>query len=106
VYHPPAGLRWLHEIKHDGFRILARKHGDRVTVWSRRGSVADHDFVCLDGRRPNPAARRRLVDFEQYRWRGCELGLEGIVAKRACSLYRSGPSRNWLKTKNPDFVRT
>ena len=33
------------------------------------------------------------------------LGLEAIVSKRAGSFYRSGPSRNWLKTKNPDFVR-
>jgi bifunctional non-homologous end joining protein LigD len=29
-----------------------------------------------------------------------ELGLEGIVSKRARCLYRPGPSRNWLKTKN------
>jgi hypothetical protein len=29
-----------------------------------------------------------------------ELGLEGIVWKRARSLYRGGPSRDWLKTKN------
>jgi bifunctional non-homologous end joining protein LigD len=21
---PPAGLEWIHEIKHDGFRIMAR----------------------------------------------------------------------------------
>jgi bifunctional non-homologous end joining protein LigD len=35
-----------------------------------------------------------------------ELGLEGIVSKRAGSFYKSGPSRNWLKTKNTDFVRT
>ena len=32
--------------------------------------------------------------------KACELGLEGIVSKRAGSLYRSGWSRNWLKTKN------
>jgi ATP-dependent DNA ligase len=38
--------------------------------------------------------------------KACELGLEGIVSKRAGSLYKSGPTRNWLKTKNPDFVRT
>jgi bifunctional non-homologous end joining protein LigD len=38
--------------------------------------------------------------------KACELGLEGIVSKRAGSFYKSGPSRNWLKTKNPDFVRT
>jgi len=35
--------------------------------------------------------------------KACEFGLEGIVSKR--SFYKSGPSRNWLKTKNPDFVR-
>jgi hypothetical protein len=35
-----------------------------------------------------------------------ELGLEGIVSKRESSFYRSGKSRNWLKTKNPNFVRT
>jgi hypothetical protein len=29
-----------------------------------------------------------------------ELGLEGIVSKRAASRYHSGPSRSWLKTKN------
>jgi bifunctional non-homologous end joining protein LigD len=33
----------------------------------------------------------------------CALGLEGIVSKREGSLYKSGRSRNWLKTKNPDF---
>ena len=29
-----------------------------------------------------------------------ELGLEGIISKRAVSLYQSGPSRSWVKTKN------
>jgi bifunctional non-homologous end joining protein LigD len=23
---PPAGPNWIHEIKHDGFRIMARRH--------------------------------------------------------------------------------
>jgi bifunctional non-homologous end joining protein LigD len=32
----------------------------------------------------------------------CKLGLEGIVSKRLSAPYRSGPSRDWLKTKNPD----
>ena len=35
---PPAGPGWLHEVKHDGFRVLARKQGERVQVWSRRGA--------------------------------------------------------------------
>ena len=29
----------------------------------------------------------------------CRLGLEGIVSKRLTSVYRSGPSRAWLKVK-------
>jgi hypothetical protein len=26
---------WLHEIKHDGFRIIAHEDGDRVRLYSR-----------------------------------------------------------------------
>ena len=32
----------------------------------------------------------------------CKLGLEGIVSKRLTAPYRSGPSRDWVKVKNPD----
>jgi bifunctional non-homologous end joining protein LigD len=31
----------------------------------------------------------------------CRLGLEGIVSKRTDGPYRSGPSKTWLKSKNP-----
>ena len=31
----------------------------------------------------------------------CKMGLEGIVSKRKDSLYRSGRSPDWLKSKNP-----
>jgi bifunctional non-homologous end joining protein LigD len=31
----------------------------------------------------------------------CRMGLEGIVSKRLTAPYRSGPSRDWLKIKNP-----
>jgi len=34
--------------------------------------------------------------------RACKLGLEGIVSKRLTAPYRSGPSRDWIKVKNPD----
>jgi hypothetical protein len=30
------------------------------------------------------------------------MGLEGIVSKRLTAPYRSGPSRDWIKVKNPD----
>jgi ATP-dependent DNA ligase len=31
----------------------------------------------------------------------CKLGLEGIVSKRINAPYRSGPSKSWIKVKNP-----
>jgi bifunctional non-homologous end joining protein LigD len=31
----------------------------------------------------------------------CAMGIEGIVSKRKGSTYRSGRSRDWIKTKNP-----
>jgi hypothetical protein len=37
--------------------------------------------------------------------KACELGLKGIVSKRAGSRYSSGNSRQWLKSKNPAFQR-
>jgi bifunctional non-homologous end joining protein LigD len=35
---PPAGPGWVHEIKHDGFRILARRDAKRVRLFTRNGS--------------------------------------------------------------------
>jgi hypothetical protein len=34
----PSGDGWLHEIKHDGFRIIARKTGAQVRLYSRPGN--------------------------------------------------------------------
>jgi ATP-dependent DNA ligase len=31
----------------------------------------------------------------------CKLGLEGIVSKRLTSVYKSGPSKTWIKIRNP-----
>ena len=31
----------------------------------------------------------------------CKMGLEGVVSKRKDSMYRSGRSPDWLKSKNP-----
>ena len=33
----PAGPEWLHEIKHDGFRIRVERDGDRVRLITRGG---------------------------------------------------------------------
>jgi bifunctional non-homologous end joining protein LigD len=33
----PTGPNWLHEVKYDGYRIIARKAGDEITLFSRSG---------------------------------------------------------------------
>ena len=33
----PDGARWLHEMKYDGYRIIARKSGDETALFSRSG---------------------------------------------------------------------
>jgi bifunctional non-homologous end joining protein LigD len=44
---PPTGALWLHEIKHDGFRIIARKDGDRVRLFSRSGNDLTYRFPLI-----------------------------------------------------------
>src|SRR3954466_646309 len=33
----PAGPNWLHEIKHDGYRLIVEREGKRVRLFTRRG---------------------------------------------------------------------
>jgi bifunctional non-homologous end joining protein LigD len=35
---PPSGPDWIHEIKHDGYRLQVRREGDRVRLYTRRGA--------------------------------------------------------------------
>jgi ATP-dependent DNA ligase len=31
---PPTGAEWIHEIKHDGYRMIVRKEGENVRLYS------------------------------------------------------------------------
>jgi bifunctional non-homologous end joining protein LigD len=44
---PPSGPTWLHEIKHDGFRVIARKDGSRVRLYSRPGNDLTDRFRLI-----------------------------------------------------------
>lgn len=175
VARPPSGPQWVHEIKHDGFRLMVRREGARVRCFTKGGhDWADRfpgiveaasrlkaasflidgeavicredgysDFNALRGRRrdheavliafdliehqgddlrdlPLMARKQRLarllgkadsaLRFNEHLAHddgavvfdhACRMGLEGIVSKRLDAPYRSGPSRTWLKSKNP-----
>jgi bifunctional non-homologous end joining protein LigD len=173
---PPVGPDWIHEIKHDGYRLIVRKKEDRVRLFTRRGYdwtdrypliraavealrpsalVLDGEAVCCD---PDGTANfeklhsrahndrvflyafdllevggvdLRVEPLEERRGRlqyllrnvtkagvqlnehidgdgqtifrhACKLGFEGIVSKHRGHPYRSGPSKSWIKVKNPN----
>ena len=175
VSRPPSGALWVHEIKHDGYRLMVRRDGLRVRCFTRNGNdwadrfpsiveaaarLKAHSFL-IDGeavivrddgtpdfralrsrRRGHEAvlfafdliehdgedlcdlplierkrrlarligkAQRRAIRFVEHLMGDgptvfehvCRMGLEGIVSKRTDAPYRSGPSRTWLKSKNP-----
>jgi bifunctional non-homologous end joining protein LigD len=45
-----SGSHWLHEIKHDGFRVIARKNGAQVRLYSRPGNELTYRFRLLSRR--------------------------------------------------------
>jgi bifunctional non-homologous end joining protein LigD len=173
---PPPGPDWLHEIKHDGYRMIARRDAAGIRLITRNGhewtdrypgivaavnalkvqsciidgevvvaradgvscfdslrsgsrikpqaALCAFDLIELDGadlRRVPIEERKRQLErlLTRLRHSGlqltdhvfgdgeiifrkiCALGLEGIVSKRKGSSYRSGQSRDWLKSKNP-----
>ena len=171
---PPSGPQWVHEIKHDGFRLMVRREGVQVRCFTRGGhdwaerfpaivdaarrlsaksflidgeavvcrpdglsdfdalrvgrrahevTLAAFDLIELHGDdlRDEPLSKRKqllakilgsgpdaIVYNEHLEQDGaavfehaCRMGLEGIVSKRLDSPYRSGPSKTWLKSKNP-----
>jgi bifunctional non-homologous end joining protein LigD len=172
---PPSGPDWVHEVKHDGYRLIVRRNGETVRLFTRRGydwtgrypaiasaagkiraqsftldgeavvcgedgvAIFDalhrhgtvraailqaFDLLELDGedlrsvmlgkrkarlarllaRAPPGIALNEHTDADGatvFR-HACAMGLEGIVSKRLAAPYRSGPSRDWIKVKNPD----
>jgi ATP-dependent DNA ligase len=82
----PSGGLWLHEIKHDGFRIIARKDGERVRLYSRPGNDFTRRFplivealervrppLLLGGCRPRDSGspvQPNLVDFQLKTFEG------------------------------------
>ena len=169
---PPSGPGWLHELKHDGYRLQIHVRDGRVRLFTMNGAdwtkrypriveeaarlreplIIDAEVVCLsdkgvadfdilhsriadekavalafdlllsgDDIRRQPLIERKNAlrwvlrkaregvqyvedndgDGQKMFDAICKLGLEGIVSKRLNSVYRSGPSKTWLKVKNP-----
>jgi ATP-dependent DNA ligase len=53
---------WLHEIKHDGFRVVARKQGERVKLYSRPANELTFRFPLI--------VEALTLLRSHHRWRG------------------------------------
>lgn len=61
---PPSGPGWIHEIKHDGFRILAYRDGRHVRLITRNGhDLADRLPLAADAIEALPV-RACVIDGE------------------------------------------
>ena len=61
---PPSGDGWIHEIKHDGFRCIARKDGKRVKLYSRPGNDLTRRFPLIVEALARLKARSCIIDGE------------------------------------------
>ena len=59
VARPPSGPLWVHEIKHDGYRLMVRRDGSRVRCFTRSG----HDWADRFRAILEAAARLKAQSF-------------------------------------------
>jgi ATP-dependent DNA ligase len=98
---PPTGPKWIHEIKHDGYRIMAQRADGRVRLLTRKERKRilakllshPHEGIAFNKHHTGDGA----TIFKHT----CALGCEGIVSKQLGSPYRSGRADCWVKVKNP-----
>jgi len=58
------GSTWLHEIKHDGYRMMVRKDGRGVRVFTRRGHDWTDRFPAIVGAACQLKPKSFLIDGE------------------------------------------
>jgi ATP-dependent DNA ligase len=61
---PPAGPDWVHEIKHDGYRLIVRGAGPLVRLFTRRGFDWTDRYPAIAGAAAKLGARSFTIDGE------------------------------------------
>ena len=61
---PPSGSNWIHEIKHDGYRLMARLEGRGTRLFSRRGHDWSERFPRITEALASLTARSATIDGE------------------------------------------
>lgn len=61
---PPPGPEWMHEIKHDGFRLMAWRDGAGVRLLTRRGNDWTDRFPLIVAAMSALKVKSALIDGE------------------------------------------
>jgi ATP-dependent DNA ligase len=63
--HPPSGPLWVHEIKHDGYRLMVRRDGSRIVrCFTRNGNDWTDRFPAIVETASQLRATSFLIDGE------------------------------------------
>ena len=84
VQHPPAGDEWLHEIKFDGYRLLARVSKGHARLYTRGGNDWTRKFDAIAQSLARLPVRAAWLDGEVV-----APDAEGRHSFQACLLYTS-----------------
>jgi bifunctional non-homologous end joining protein LigD len=61
---PPSGPDWVHEIKHDGYRLIVRRDGEAVRLFTRRGYDWTERYPAIASAAARMKARSFTLDGE------------------------------------------
>jgi len=61
---PPSGPDWVHEIKHDGYRLMVRRDGGRVRCFTKNGHDWADRFPAIVDAALQLKAKSFLIDGE------------------------------------------
>ena len=61
---PPSGANWIHEIKHDGYRLMARRDPVGIRLMTRRGNDWSNRFPLVVEAVNHLKVRSCLIDGE------------------------------------------
>ena len=76
---PPSGPGWIHEIKHDGFRILARRDSAGVRLITRAGNDFSSRFPFIIEAITALPARSFMIDGEAIVTNGDGLAVFDLI---------------------------
>jgi bifunctional non-homologous end joining protein LigD len=78
---PPSGPNWIHEIKHDGFRIMARRDSTGVRLITRHGNDFTRRFPLAVAAISALPAHSFLIDGEVIVTNGDGLAVFELVRR-------------------------